>query len=68
MYGVTEVGSSHCHGQSDLFTIAFQAGNSILANVTDFLPYFYIALPRGFGQEDLESFRLDLNVSRSIII
>jgi hypothetical protein len=44
----------------------FQAGHSVLANVTDFLPYFYIAVPRGFIQDDLESFRSDLNVSRMI--
>ena len=41
-----------------------QAGQSVLAHITGFLPYFYIAVPRGFGQDDLESFRSDLNVSR----
>lgn len=40
-----------------------EAGNSVLVNITDFLPYFYIAVPRGFGQDDLESFRFDLNKS-----
>ncbi|KAJ7281884.1 DNA polymerase family B-domain-containing protein [Mycena rebaudengoi] len=36
-------------------------GHSVLAHITDFLPYFYIAQPRGFREEDLEPFRLHLN-------
>ncbi|KAJ6624961.1 DNA polymerase family B-domain-containing protein [Mycena sp. CBHHK59/15] len=36
-------------------------GNSVLVHATDFLPYFYIAQPRGFREEDLDAFRLYLN-------
>ncbi|KAJ7918757.1 DNA polymerase family B-domain-containing protein [Mycena leptocephala] len=36
-------------------------GHSVLANITGFLPYFYVAQPRGFREEDLEPFRLHLN-------
>lgn len=39
-----------------------QAGHSVLAHVNGFYPYFYIAAPRGFRNEDLESFRTYLNV------
>ena len=35
----------------------------MLANITEFLPYFYIAVPRGFTNEDIEPFRSHLNVS-----
>ncbi|KAF8884972.1 DNA polymerase family B-domain-containing protein [Infundibulicybe gibba] len=38
-----------------------EAGHSVLANITDFLPYFYVALPRGFDEADLEPFRATLN-------
>ncbi|KDQ61581.1 hypothetical protein JAAARDRAFT_31037 [Jaapia argillacea MUCL 33604] len=33
-----------------------ESGHSVLAHVTDFLPYFYIAAPRGFGNDDVEPF------------
>lgn len=33
-----------------------------MANITGFLPYFYVAQPRGFREEDLEPFRRHLNV------
>ncbi|KAJ7035657.1 DNA polymerase family B-domain-containing protein [Mycena alexandri] len=36
-------------------------GNSVLANITDFLPYFYVAQPRGFREEDLQPFMQHLN-------
>ncbi|KAJ7493450.1 DNA polymerase family B-domain-containing protein [Mycena galericulata] len=36
-------------------------GNSVLVNVRDFSPYFYVAQPRGFRQEDLDPFRQHLN-------
>ncbi|KAK7031378.1 DNA polymerase [Favolaschia claudopus] len=36
-------------------------GNSVLANVTGFKPYFYVAQPRGFTEADLEPFRQHLN-------
>ncbi|KAG5647896.1 hypothetical protein DXG03_007820 [Asterophora parasitica] len=38
-----------------------ETGHSVLAHITDFLPYFYVAVPRGFDKGDLESFRADLN-------
>lgn len=40
-----------------------QAGHSVLANVTDFFPYFYVPYPRGLTDGDLESLRHYLNVS-----
>ncbi|KAG6891275.1 hypothetical protein C0995_008527 [Termitomyces sp. Mi166 len=38
-----------------------EAGHSVLAHITDFLPYFYIAVPRGFEREDIIPFRQELN-------
>ncbi|PPQ66648.1 hypothetical protein CVT26_009402 [Gymnopilus dilepis] len=38
-----------------------QDGNSVLATITDYLPYFYVAVPRGFTNDDLEPFRRYLN-------
>ncbi|KJA15253.1 hypothetical protein HYPSUDRAFT_172822 [Hypholoma sublateritium FD-334 SS-4] len=32
-------------------------GHSVLANITDFKPYFYVAIPRGFTDADLAPFR-----------
>lgn len=40
-----------------------QEGHSVLANITDFLPYFYIPVPRGFLDSDITAFSLYLNVS-----
>ena len=40
-----------------------QEGHSVLAHITDFLPYFYIAVPRGLMKEDLPGFIGYLNVS-----
>jgi len=34
--------------------------------ITDFLPYFYIGMPRGFRDEDLNAFKEHLNVSSSL--
>lgn len=39
-----------------------QEGHSVLAHITDFLPYFYIATPRGLREDDLTSFIFYLNV------
>ncbi|KAF9045725.1 hypothetical protein BDZ89DRAFT_1058684 [Hymenopellis radicata] len=36
-------------------------GNSVMARVTNFSPYFYVAQPRGFLQDDLEDFCQYLN-------
>ncbi|KAF8159802.1 delta DNA polymerase [Crassisporium funariophilum] len=38
-----------------------EGGHSVLANITDFLPYFYVPLPRGFTEHDFDAFRLSLN-------
>ncbi|KAH7890713.1 DNA polymerase family B-domain-containing protein [Phlebopus sp. FC_14] len=40
-----------------------EAGHSVLANVTDFAPYFYIPVPRGFLDSDLDPFVDALNKS-----
>lgn len=34
-----------------------------MANITTFLPYFYVAYPRGFLDENMEGLREYLNVS-----
>ncbi|KAF7294521.1 DNA polymerase [Mycena kentingensis (nom. inval.)] len=39
----------------------FGEGHSVLAHVTGFQPYFYVAQPRGFQESDLEPFRAHLN-------
>ncbi|KAL0953498.1 hypothetical protein HGRIS_004725 [Hohenbuehelia grisea] len=36
-------------------------GHSVLAYITDFLPYFYVPLPRALDPNDIESLRSDLN-------
>ncbi|KAH9946498.1 hypothetical protein B0H21DRAFT_743121 [Amylocystis lapponica] len=38
-----------------------EAGHSVLAYITDFLPYFYIACPRGFSESDTFAFQEYLN-------
>ncbi|KII85833.1 hypothetical protein PLICRDRAFT_144471 [Plicaturopsis crispa FD-325 SS-3] len=38
-----------------------EAGHSVLAHVTDFLPYFYVPVPRGFQVDDLDAFMENLN-------
>jgi hypothetical protein len=60
MFGVTEV----CFLSSYLtiLELRVQAGHSVLAHITDFLPYFYVPLPRGFTHDDLHSFADHLNV------
>ncbi|KAF9245286.1 DNA polymerase family B-domain-containing protein [Melanogaster broomeanus] len=40
-----------------------EAGHSVLANITDFMPYFYIPVPRGFDNADLNAFADALNQS-----
>ncbi|KAF4610971.1 hypothetical protein D9613_006736 [Agrocybe pediades] len=36
-------------------------GHSVLANITDFKPYFYVPIPRGFTDADIQPFREYLN-------
>ncbi|KAG2053704.1 hypothetical protein BDR06DRAFT_952548 [Suillus hirtellus] len=38
-----------------------EEGNSVLAYVTGFLPYFYVAVPRGFDESDIDAFADQLN-------
>jgi DNA polymerase delta subunit 1 len=40
-----------------------QNGNSVLAHIHGFQPYFYIAAPSGFLNKDLEPFKDTINVS-----
>ncbi len=42
-----------------------QAGHSVMMHVSGFLPYFYIAAPRGLTTPELGAFRDHLNVSRN---
>jgi hypothetical protein len=64
IYGVTEVGrslSTSTYGVrvNNCFS---QGGHSVLAYVHGFLPYFYVAVPRGFQESDLPGFLDHLNV------
>lgn len=40
-----------------------QGGHSVLASVTDFMPYFFVPAPRGFRNEDVDAFVNELNTS-----
>ncbi|CDO75821.1 hypothetical protein BN946_scf184951.g19 [Trametes cinnabarina] len=40
-----------------------EEGHSVLANITEFLPYFYIATPRGFTNDDIVPFMRYLNMT-----
>ncbi|KIP08801.1 hypothetical protein PHLGIDRAFT_103803 [Phlebiopsis gigantea 11061_1 CR5-6] len=44
-----------------------EAGNSVLATVTDFRPYFYVPAPRGFLETDCHAFRTYLSNSGATI-
>jgi DNA polymerase delta subunit 1 len=39
-------------------------GNSVLAHIHGFKPYFYVAAPPGFLNKDLEPFKDTINVSK----
>ncbi|KAJ6581215.1 DNA polymerase family B-domain-containing protein [Mycena capillaripes] len=57
-----DVEESEMYGQVALRMFGVtKDGHSVLANITGFLPYFYVAQPRGFREEDLEPFRQHLN-------
>ena len=65
MYGVTEV-SANPESLISADTFLLQAGHSVLAHITDFKPYFYLATPRGFLDDDKEAFKTKINVRRPI--
>ncbi|KAI0255835.1 DNA polymerase family B-domain-containing protein, partial [Lactifluus subvellereus] len=46
--------------QINIFGVT-QEGHSVLAHITGFMPYFYIAVPRGFENEDIYPFMSELN-------
>ena len=39
-----------------------EEGHSVLAHITDFMPYLYVSAPRGFQNTDCEPFKTHLNV------
>lgn len=43
-------------------------GNSVLAHIHGFQPYFYIAAPSGFLNKDLEPLKDVINVSRHTVV
>jgi DNA polymerase delta subunit 1 len=51
------------HGPSLRLFGVNQNGNSVLAHVHGFKPYFYIAAPSGFLNKDLEPLKDTINVS-----
>ena len=63
MFGVTDVSLPPYSPDSSLTVVDTQDGHSVLMHVLDFLPYFYVAAPRGFLNTDTQSFREYLNVS-----
>ncbi|KAG6910242.1 hypothetical protein DXG01_012377 [Tephrocybe rancida] len=67
MFGVTEACPIFIQAYWTLISPQ-QAGHSVLAHITDFQPYFYIAVPRGFNKDDVEAFRQDLNVGHSPVV
>lgn len=42
-------------------TLILQAGHSVLAHITHFLPYFYVSVPRGFTAEDVNTLKDYIN-------
>ena len=62
MYGVTQVLVAFMFFHFVLLMF-LQDGNSVMAIITDFLPYFYISAPRGFAQDNVIPFKTYLNVS-----
>ncbi|EAU90154.1 delta DNA polymerase [Coprinopsis cinerea okayama7 len=54
--------TDYSHGGTTLRMFGVtQEGHSVLANITTFLPYFYIVYPRGFTDEHIEPLRNYLN-------
>jgi DNA polymerase delta subunit 1 len=48
--------------------VLVKEGHSVLVHVKGFLPYFFIAVPRGFVAEDIQSFMSDLNVRQGLFV
>ena len=70
MFGVTEVRETFLLTSFSNYSLTKveQAGHSVLAHVTQFPPYFYIAVPRGFTNDDVSAFRSYLEVRTSNIV
>jgi DNA polymerase delta subunit 1 len=62
MYGVTQVSAKYWCVYEVTHLVVWQEGHSVMAYITDFLPYFYIGMPRGFQDSDMNSFKEHLNV------
>ncbi|CCM00374.1 uncharacterized protein FIBRA_02404 [Fibroporia radiculosa] len=58
---VEETTDSHNGGAGIRMFGVTEAGHSVLATVTGFLPYFYVATPRGFTESDTFAFCDHLN-------
>lgn len=64
VFGVTQVRLGRLVPFSPLILLLCQEGHSVLVHVTGFMPYFFIAVPRGFENADIAPFISDLNVRR----
>ena len=60
--GVTEMWSLRQQVILSHRLLFVQKGHSVMASVTDFMPYFYVPAPRGFRSEDIDLFIDELNV------
>ncbi|KAA1468795.1 hypothetical protein DENSPDRAFT_834227 [Dentipellis sp. KUC8613] len=57
-----EVSTDSNNGRAEIRMFGVtEDGHSVLAHVTNFLPYFYIPVPRGFTKDDLGPFKQYLN-------
>lgn len=65
MFGVTEVSIPRELQDTAKSDSRFQLGHSVMALITGFLPYFYVPVPRGFENSDINPFMNYLNVSTS---
>lgn len=68
VFGVTQVRLVPLVPSSSLICFCVKEGHSVLVHVTGFMPYFYIAMPRGFESADIASFISDLNVRRGRLV
>jgi hypothetical protein len=56
-----------CPIVSTTYLLYVKEGHSVLAHITGFMPYFYVAVPRGFENEDIDPFKSELNVRRGCL-